>query len=118
MPKFFVRATLVAAVCLLPTAALTPQTTQTQRIPQFENDDVKEVVQAHPAIFLRDGTAEQAGRAGLQPELAGNDAILFPLGVERNYLVLHEAPDGLPEDLVFLAKDRALDHCQKTFRMI
>jgi len=41
MPKFFVRATLVAAGCFLPTAALTPQTTQTQRIPQFENDDVK-----------------------------------------------------------------------------
>jgi hypothetical protein len=33
--------------------------------------------------------------------------------VERNDLILHEAPDGLPEDLVFLAKDRALDHCQK-----
>ena len=41
MPKFFVRATLVAAICLVPTAALTPKTTQTQRIPQFENDEVK-----------------------------------------------------------------------------
>ena len=41
MPKIFVRATLVGAICLLPTAALTPQTAQTERIPQFENDDVK-----------------------------------------------------------------------------
>jgi hypothetical protein len=41
MAKFFVRATLVAAICLLPTAVLTPETTQTQRIAQFENEDVK-----------------------------------------------------------------------------
>ena len=41
MAKFFVQATLVAAICLLHTAVLTPQTTQTQRIAQFENEDVK-----------------------------------------------------------------------------
>lgn len=41
MLKLVVRTFLVAALFLLPSAALTPQTTQTQRIPQFENDDVK-----------------------------------------------------------------------------
>ena len=32
---------LVVALLLLPSAAITPQATQTQRIPQFENDEVK-----------------------------------------------------------------------------
>ncbi len=41
MPKFLVRASFVAALFLLPSAAITPQAMQTQRIPQFENDDVK-----------------------------------------------------------------------------
>ena len=41
MPKFFVRVSLVAALLLVPSATITPQATQTQRIPQFENDDVK-----------------------------------------------------------------------------
>ncbi len=41
MPKFPVRVSLVAALLLVPSATITPQATQTQRIPQFENDDVK-----------------------------------------------------------------------------
>ena len=41
MLKLIARTSLVATIFLLPSAALTPQATQTQRIPQFENDDVK-----------------------------------------------------------------------------
>ena len=41
MPKLPTRVFLVAVLLLLPAATITPQATQTQRIPQFENDDVK-----------------------------------------------------------------------------
>jgi beta-alanine degradation protein BauB len=39
--KLPTRALLVALVFLLPSSTITPQATQTQRIPQFENDEVK-----------------------------------------------------------------------------
>jgi quercetin dioxygenase-like cupin family protein len=41
MPKLLMSTLLVAGLFLLPSATVTPQATQTQRIPQFENDHVK-----------------------------------------------------------------------------
>ena len=82
--------------------------------PQFlEDDDIEEVFKPHAAIFRWNGAAEQAGRAGFEPELSWNDAVLFPFGVIGHDLALDEAPDRFPENFMFFAKDRALDHCQK-----
>lgn len=41
MPNLLIRPFLVGALFLLPSVTTTPQATQTQRISQFENDDVK-----------------------------------------------------------------------------
>lgn len=41
MLELLSRVSFVAALFLLPSVAITPQAMQAQRIPQFENDDVK-----------------------------------------------------------------------------
>jgi beta-alanine degradation protein BauB len=41
MLRLLSRFSLVAILSLLPSATITPQAAQTQRIPHFENDDVK-----------------------------------------------------------------------------
>jgi hypothetical protein len=38
--------------------------------------------------------------------------------VEGHDLAVDEATYRLPENLMFFAKDRALDHCQKASRLI
>jgi len=79
----------------------------------LEDDDVEQVIEAHPAIFLGHRAAEQAGRAGLQPQVPRNDPVLLPFGVKGHDLAVDEAPNRFPENCMFFAKDRALDHCQK-----
>jgi hypothetical protein len=84
----------------------------------LEDDDVKEVIEPHPAIFPGHRAAEQAGRARLQPQVTRNDAVLFPFGVEGHDLAIDEAPDRLPENFMLFAKERALDHCQNASCLI
>jgi hypothetical protein len=38
--------------------------------------------------------------------------------VEGHDLAVDEAPDRFPENFMFFAKDRALDHCQKASRLV
>src|ERR1700758_4971607 len=58
--------------------------------PEFlEHDHVEEIVEAHAAIFLGHGAAQEAGGASLQPEVPRNNAVLFPLGVEGHALAVH-----------------------------
>jgi hypothetical protein len=81
--------------------------------PEFlEHHHVEEVIEAHAAIFLGHGAAEQAGGARLQPKVPRDDAVVFPLGVEGHDLALDKATHRLPENLMLFTKDRALDHCQ------
>ena len=68
----------------------------------LEHDDIEQIVEAEAAIFFRHGAAEQALLAGLQPELARNDALLLPLRVVGDDLLLDEAADRWP------ARSRAL----------
>src|SRR5579862_666073 len=69
----------------------------------FENDHIEQIIESKPAIFFGNRTAKQALRAGVEPQLPRDNAVLLPLGVEWNDLPLDKAADRLPEYIVFLA---------------
>jgi hypothetical protein len=59
------------------------------------------------SVLLLHGEAEQALPVGGRPDLAGDDAVLLPLLVMRQHLLVQEGADGLPEGLVVLGEDLA-----------
>ena len=56
---------------------------------------VMRLASAAAAIFLRDAGAEQAERAGLQPGLAIDNAVIFPLLPEREELLLQDLANAV-----------------------
>ena len=70
----------------------------------FEDDDVEQIVEPETAVFLGYGAAQQAHFAGLQPEFARHDAVMFPLRVEWDDLFLDEAPDRRAPDVMIFAE--------------
>ncbi len=79
---------------------------------------VAEVGDPGAAVLLGDVEAEQALRAGLGPEVAGDDAVLLPLVVEGDDLLLQEGADGLAERLVLRLEDRTVGGHQDTHSFI
>src|SRR6185295_2457404 len=69
----------------------------------FGDDRAEGEVATAAAIFLGDGRTEQAGRAGLVPEVTADHAVLFPLRMMRSDLAVDEMPHGIAECLVFAA---------------
>jgi len=55
-----------------------------------KTNDVEQVIETHPAIFLGNGTAESPARRP-SAQRPRNDAVLFPLGVEGHDLAVDEA---------------------------
>jgi hypothetical protein len=79
--------------------------------PHFlEHHDVEQVVEAKSAVFLGHGAAQQARLAGLEPQLARNDPVLFPLVVEGDDFFFHEAAHGVAPHLVLGREETAFDH--------
>ena len=65
-----------------------------------EDHVVAEVVDPGAAVLLGDVEAEQPRLARLEPQLARHDAVLLPLVVVGDDLLLEEGPRGLAEVLV------------------
>jgi hypothetical protein len=82
----------------------------------LEHHNIEQVIEAEPAVFLRDRAAQQALRAGLQPQFARNDALFLPFRVVGDDLFLDEAADGRPPDLVVFREQGAFDHSFCSFK--
>src|SRR5277367_6060820 len=59
----------------------------------LEYHHVEKIVEPETAVLFRDGAAEQACLAGLQPYLAWHDPILLPLMVVWTDLPVDEPPN-------------------------
>ena len=70
----------------------------------LEDDDVEEIVEPKAAVLLGDRAAQHADFAGLAPEFARHDAVVFPLRMERYDLFLDKAPDRRAPDLMIFAE--------------
>ena len=73
-----------------------------------EHHVVAEVLDPGAAVLLVDVEAEQPGLAGLEPDLAVDLAVLLPLLVVGDDLLLQEGAGGGAEVLVLLLVDRGL----------
>ena len=73
-------------------------------------DDPLEAQVGRPAaaVLLGDVHGEQAGLPGGQPDVPADVALLLPLRVVRDGLLLQEVPDHLPEVGVLVGEDRSL----------
>ena len=66
-------------------------------------------IAAAAAVFGRQGDAQQALAAGLEPGLAVDLAGTVPLRLARHTLALEEAPRGGAQHFVVFAKDGSID---------
>src|SRR5262249_34638747 len=70
------------------------------------DDHAGEEVGAAAAIFGGNIREQEPRFAGLAPDLAADDAFLFPVRMMRRHLALDEAADRRAEEHVVLAKQR------------
>ena len=65
---------------------------------------------ATASVLLGYGGAQQAGGAGLAPDGARHDAIVFPAGVMRYDFFFQKATCLVPEEFVFFTEEGAVEH--------
>src|SRR3546814_4132057 len=86
--------------------------------PQFLIDNrVEQIVEAKPAIFFGHRTAQHAGFAGLQPELARDNALLFPLVVDGYDFLFHELASAIAPHFMFFRSEEHTSELQSLMRI-
>src|SRR3546814_11158375 len=74
--------------------------------PQFLiHHGVEEIIEPQPAIFLGNGAAEHARRAGFQPQLARDDPFFFPLVMIRHDFAFDELADAFAPHFMLFAEN-------------